>query len=178
MYHITDNEAAIKSVQRYLSKIYKNSAAVSQNGQWDENTVAALNRFQSENQMELTSFVDYLTHAALYEAYTDAIIQDNVNRNNPSISFPLKKGDQSFEIEKINSILSEILRRYSFFEALPDGDYFSAITEKAVMLISEIFGYTSTKEINELIYERILREWKAINSTNDFGDDYFPVKRL
>ncbi len=167
MYHIRDNKAAIRVTQRYLSKIYRNTITVSENGVFDEKTIAALNMFQKEHELEIVNYVDFDTFSKIFEAYLDAERNLSVEKVTSSVVFPISRGTQSNFMLQINSMLTDVLKFYSIFDAPGITNYYSAETENAVKYISKIFGLPEQTEIDQLLYLRLYDEWNSINTTKN-----------
>ena len=174
MYNINDKSSAIRAIQKYLSKIYGDTLNVNENGIFDDKTSFALNRFQKENELEIKNSVDFAAFSAIINAYNEASLISDVKRQNPHIKFPLTRGMQNIEIYKINSILGDILRHYSLSDSPPLTNYYSEQTENAVKKVSGIFNMDEQAEIDEILYSKIEKELKAINTIINDGNEYFP----
>ncbi len=163
MYSIRDKKSAIKALQRYLKKIYGDEVNVNQNGIFDDNTLMALNRFQQDNLINAESNVDFSSYDLIYNAYLYEVNREIARKIAPDILFPLKSGDQSASVLRFNSMLREILEYYSIYSYAPHGDYFSADTEGEIKKLQEIFDLEANGVVDELLYLRIVSEWKSIS---------------
>ncbi len=163
MYNIKDNRSAVKTLQRYLKKIYGNEVAINQNGIFDDNTQAALNRFQRENNLSIKAYADFQSFDSIYSAYTNELLREAARRSAPDTSFPFKRGDQSPSVLRLNNMLLEILDYYSMPLYMLKSDYYSSDTEKSVRTIREILDFEAGDEVDEILYSRILSEWRSIS---------------
>ena len=163
MYSIEDKTAAVRTLQKYLSKIYSDEVTINPNGIFDDNTLFALNRFQRENGLSIENYADFQSFDAIYNAYIGEVIREKAGKSAPDTAFPLKRGDQSYSVLRLNAMLGEILDYYSMPHYSPKSDYFSSDTEKSIRLIREILNFEDGNTIDEVLYSRILSEWKSIN---------------
>ena len=168
MYDINDNISAIKTLQRYLAKIYKNEISINQNGKFDDKTKIALNRFQRENNFIERDYADLESYRAIYKAYLSKLKQEDAHKIAPDILFPIKKGDQSPAIFKFNSMLKEMLEFYSNYSFIPQNDYFSEETENAVRILQDILDFEINGIVNDVFYSRLAKEWKSISKTKSY----------
>lgn len=168
MYDINDNISAIKTLELYLGKIYQDEISINQNGNFDDLTKMALNRFQSENGLMQKSYADFESYRAIYKAYQEKIEQDNARKIAPDIIFPIKRGDQSSAVLKFNSMLKEILEFYSNYSFIPQSDYFSEETEEAVRILQNVFDFEINGIANDIFYSRLVKEWKSINKIKSY----------
>ncbi len=168
MYPITDTVAGVKSVQRYLSKIYDNEIMVSQSGFFDKNTLLALNKFQNENGLKVQNFVDYANYTLLYQAFKAKSERDD-QKKRTNIAYPLSRGDKNPAMYDINKMISDIIKHYGHHTPLSVNDYFSVDTENALKIVNNILGFDNVKCIDEILHLRILKEWNSIRSA-----EYFP----
>ena len=81
MYSINDKTTSVRLAQRYLSKIYKDDLIISENGIFDDNTLLALNTFQSEMKIPKTKYIGYETFILLYERYLLALNEESIGWN-------------------------------------------------------------------------------------------------
>lgn len=170
MYRINDKSAAIKTVQKYLSKIYGETHIISQNGIFDENTVLALNKFQNENNLETKKYIDYQDFVILYDLYVSAIEREKISGSvGIGINYPISRGYRNHEMINVNRMLLDITRHYGHFIPIKINDYFSFYTLQALEIINDIFGMEAIAFIDENIHSRIIKEWKSIQNT-----EYFP----
>jgi hypothetical protein len=163
MYNIEDKVSAVRTLQKYLKKIYGDETSLNQNGILDDNTLIALNRFQRENGFSIEAYADFKSFDAIYDAYITEVIREKTRKFAHDTTFPLKRGDQSYSVLLLNTMLREILDYYSMLHYTPKTDYFSFDTEKSARIIREILGFDDSDTIDELLYSRILMEWKSIN---------------
>lgn len=168
MYQITDKEAAIKSIQKYLSKIYKDEIMVSETGFFDQNTLLALNRFQNENALKEATYVDYYNFTLLFDRYMIETEREN-RRKNANVTYPLTRGYKNPEMYGINNMLLGITRHYGHFIPISVSDYFSEDTENALKIVNDIFNFGDVNYIDELLHSRIIKEWNSIRKA-----EYFP----
>ena len=173
MYIINDNEAAIKTLQRYLSEIYSEEIDVNINGIFDNSTILALNRFQKENNLDVRNYVDYECYTLIYDAYTIKMNRLRLHKDIKRNTFPIKRGDQSPIVATINLMLCEILKYYKINYSIPRGDYYSDDTQKANHIIRDIFNIEKADTIDEKMYSRLIEEWKSIGKIKTNGSDYF-----
>lgn len=173
MYMINDNKAAIKTLQRYLAEIYSDEASVNVNGIFDNNTLLALHRFQKENNLDIKDYVDYESFTLLYNTYIREVQHSRLHKDMPKNTFPIKRGDQSSIVAKVNSILHEILEYYNVNYSMPYGNYYSDATQKANHIARDIFNVEKSDMIDETMYLRLIDEWKSINKIKNNDSDYF-----
>lgn len=173
MYMISDNEAAIKALQRYLAEIYRDLMVVNINGIFDDNTILALNRFQNENNLIVRDYVDYECYILIYNAYAKKIKHSQLHKAVPKDTFPIKRGDQSPIVKTINSMLCKILEYYSMNYSMLGGDYYSEDTQKANHIVRDIFNFEKNDTIDEEMYLRLIDELKSINQIKNKSSDYF-----
>lgn len=163
MYSISDKKSAIKELQHYLDKIYGDEMTVNQNGIFDDNTIAAIVRFRKDNSLKAEGRMDFSTFILIYNAYLDKIDSEIASKIMPDITFPLKRGDQSASILRFNSMLREILEYYSIYSYAPHSDYFSSDTAEGIKMLQKIFDLKGNDTVDELLYLRMVNEWKSIN---------------
>jgi hypothetical protein len=175
MYKIGDNKSANKAIQHYLAKIYGKEMSINKSGVFDDNTILALNEFQRDNAIDVNGYADYTTFNALYSAYINKTIADEVQADLPGARFPIKRGDKSPLVAAINDIMHEILDYYSIHQISPNGDYFSSVSEEAVEILRNIFGLDNCNVIDERLYSRLKDEHKSISLIKNCRNDYFIV---
>ena len=173
MYDVSDKRSAIKVLQRYLNKLYGNELSISQNGIFDESTILALNKFQKDNNLDITDHADRETFSALYSSYVEKDKELELKKRNPNLRFPIKRGESSPFIANINYIMREILMHYSIYWITPGGDYFSSTTEEAVKALRDIFEFKSTNVVDEMLYLRLKDEFESISMIKRSKGDYF-----
>ena len=150
MYPINNKSAAVKTVQRYL--------LLPESGIFDDKTRTAIKEFQSERNLEPTGVVDYKSFIELqsrYKTIGDSLKSGKIAQG---FIFPLKSGDNGDGIAILNSVLSQVLEKYSYYEILPRGNYYNVYTVKAVSRLRQIFGLKVGNDVDAEFYARLLRE--------------------
>lgn len=165
MYLLNDKKSAVKSVQRYLSKIYSSKISVAENGHFDDNTLLALHTFQKENGREIKDYVDYNDFTLIYDEYLKKLEIEYMHNIYGSELYPIVMGDTGDEVLHINRMLLEILEYYGYYIGLDARPYYSQKTAEAIDIITEIFEYENEKIIDELLHSRIEKEWKSIRES-------------
>lgn len=159
MYKASDRTAAIKQIQIYLNEIYRERGIVP-NGIYDTSTESGVKDFQSKHGLADVG-VDYITHTLLYREYLKQIIKKRTDaRVGSLIRFPICYGDFGDHVLHVNGLLSDILNRYGIHHAIKKNRYFSKDSAKATADIRKIFLLDGGEHIDQLLYERLLREHK------------------
>ena len=171
MYRIDDKASAIKIIQKYLSKICGDSILISENGIFDKQTIYELNKFQSEENIDVENYVGYNTFEKLYNRYMNEIEKEElaVMLQNPS-SFTYKPGEYSDGIFEINKLLIDVLTYYGEFNVPNLNGYYSKETADAVLRIRQIFELRGDSTVDTSLYSRLLREWKSIQKIKNDVD--------
>lgn len=164
MYMTNDTEGMIKVIKQYIGKIYESDFIINVNGKLDANTIYAIRKFQSENNINTSNYIDYNTFLAAYEAYKNKVLTEHAKNTFTDIIFPIKMGDQYSGITNVNYMLRGILEYYSIYHVSPSGDYFSNDSKEAVKIIRQVFEIEDGDIIDEIMYLRLLGEWKSISS--------------
>ena len=174
MYRINDKTTSVKLAQRYLSKIYKDDLIISENGIFDDNTLLALNTFQSEMKIPKTKYIGYETFILLYERYLLALNEEIIGWNAKlKKELPAVLGDFSDTIYNANRMMRDVLNYYGDFDTPPVNNYFSEDTLRSVIKIRKIFELTDKEIIDTDFYSRLNKEWKSIIRIINGIDDYF-----
>ena len=163
MYHITDKQAAIREVQKYLhfasDRGVISAERVAIDGIYGDETRNAVASFQAEKDLKETGVVDYKTFVLLYEAYLSA--QSIYYAEDYFIStalFPFKFGDTGHEVLLLNLMLEELRRHYTEVSEVALKPYYSHATENAVNDIRKIYGLESSQMIDLELYEKMRYE--------------------
>ena len=155
MYFIEDISAAVKSIQKMLK--------INQTGEYDTLTRSRVIEHQENNSINATGIVDYETFISIHAAYRYEIIKENAKTSileNPS--FPYKLGDFDENVEKINILINDIFEDYLLESPIPTGKYFGKDTENAILRLHSIFALESTPYLDEILFDRIIKEHKRI----------------
>ncbi len=163
MYSIEDKQEAVRQLQKYLSEVGDSAIPIAPTGIYDDNTEAAVKRFQEERGIEATGRTDINTYELIYDMYTTL---QRIKRANSlagkAVIFPLRQGDSSAEIYKINNTLSGLMTYYGLTHNIRRSEYFSQETAIAVRSLKEIFEMEITDEIDEEFYLRIYEDEASI----------------
>lgn len=171
MYRINDKASAIKTIQRYLSKIYRDSMLISENGIFDKQTILALNKFQTEENIDIENYVGYNTFEKLYNRYMNEIEKAELDITLQNTSdFTYKPGEYSDVIYDINKLLIDILTYYGEFNFPNLNGYYSNETADAVLKARQIFDFRGDDTVDSKLYSRLLREWKSIQKIKNDTD--------
>jgi hypothetical protein len=134
-----------------------------QNGIFDDTTLAALNRFQKDTGLDIENHADFQSFDSIYNAYLNELLREEARKSAPDTSFPLRRGDQSHSVMRLNAMLKDILDYYSIYSYDLYSDYFSSHTEESVKLLREILNFEVGEKVDELLYSRIVSEWRSIS---------------
>ena len=164
MYHITDKEAAVKEIQRYLYVIsdtaYPEIPRIPIDGDFDGETRVAVEKFQQIMGIEITGKVNSETFRLLYEEYLavtaekstdDSIIGDD--------NFPLEEGSHSEDVRALHIIINELKKTYTELPFVGTGAFYNRITAEAVRMLREIYmlapGSSGDKKLHSRLKEDI-----------------------
>ncbi len=150
MYFISENQNAIKTVQRFLGE--------TETGVYSKRTKDMVKRHQAENNLQESGIVDYETFTSLKEKYLKKYDYYTIFPH-----FPYKKYDSGAEIAILNALLAEIIKEYTFDGIPPSGEYYGENTVDAVIRLREIFMLKHSVEIDKELFFMLLAEKNAIN---------------
>ena len=129
----------IKNKKKFISRIQE-LLKVAKSGSFDIKTKDALSAFKISHELEDDSILDYPTFCLLIEA----------NKFKASKQEMLEYGDYSFEVERLNRILSFLIKYLRLDIDSPHGMLYSKSTLNAVKALSNHFF--NCKSVEELFY--------------------------
>ena len=163
MYLISDNRAAIREIQIYLTYIANSLPGMpytSIDGIYSDATKAAVAYFQEFEKIDITGMVDVKTFRILYERYNALIgISEEIKNVINDEIYPLKRGDVNENVRRLNSLTVE-LSKYFDIPNLSYGDGYDENTVSAVKLLQKTFGLFESGETDTSLEKRIFEELK------------------
>lgn len=168
MYPLLDKIAPVKEIQKYLHFINDRGGDVTRvaiDGIYGGETYVAVKEFQSANGLLVTGLVDFGTFERLKAVYAE-LTTDEKGYVLTSQGFPIGIGMQGNDVVNIHAIISELKNTYKELEFVGNGRYFSIASEKATKQLQRIFGMTESGEIDEALYNRMMKEIDAIQNLN------------
>ncbi len=158
MYRTDDKRAAITEVQGYLIEIYEEEDLY-KSGVYDKKTEELVIRFQSENELIPSGTVDMLTHEKLYNSSKISKQTKNIReKHGKNISFPIKDTGHREDMRIINLSMGEFLNYYGVHHNIRNHPYFTPASTDAVLEIRKILRLSESKEIDEELYYRMMRD--------------------
>ena len=169
MAEIQNRQQAITNLQRYLRRLsfegsdYK---TVPIDGIFDSATRDALIEFQRANGLEPSGIADKLTWDTLYEEYLRA--EGNAEREYlnffPDLptSYAVREGESLLLVSIIQLLLMELSVTYDVFEDVVQSGVYDERTVEAIKKFQRISGLDVTGEIDRATYNRIVREYSAL----------------
>lgn len=155
MYRTDDRTEAIREIQRALIIIYGDSN-VFPTGIYDEATLNSVKKFQSENGIEDTGIVDFITFIKISaEAQKKGVIESAERNTGKRVSFPVSVGDSYPEIASINEALKTILDYYGIEHNVRGGYYFGKASADAAKQARRVYGISDGDTVDEELYERL-----------------------
>lgn len=164
MYHIKDEGAAIMRIQRYLlSALAEDGISLPPiDGIYEEDTRAAVRRFQEISGLTPTGIVNEETFVLLYDKHVAAEeLADTSDGANPSEI--LRRGDKGEEIRRLNSYLAELFADERTPIVWDGGDDYNGVTEESVLILQRKWNERQTGEANRSFIRRLIREVDARN---------------
>ena len=160
---------SVRTLQYYLSIIaYFNPALepVPLNGNFDSETIAAVERFQSFYGLPVTGVVDTATWNTISRIYTEtvnALPPDYAGENAKLYpGYFLTKGMRGQAVSDLQSYLSFIGSNISEIPQLPVTGYFGDQTEEAVKIFQRLFGLEQSGSVGPLTWSSIAKEYDAL----------------
>ena len=166
MYQQTDKKSAIKEIQKYLyvisDKKYNEIPRIPIDGIFDDETKAAVIKFQEIMLILPSGIVDYETFGALYEVYT-SIVEDFYTNDYifGDSNFPLEENDQNEDVRALHIMISELRKTYPQITDTGSGAYFSKRTGDAIEDLRELFFLPKSRKLDKPLYRRMKAEIEA-----------------
>ena len=166
MYHQSDKKSAVREIQKYLYVIsdrkYPEIPRIPIDGIFDNETTAAVIKFQQIKSFSPTGTVDYETFTALYEDYQNVV--DDFYTNNyifGDSNLPLKENDQNEDVRALHIMIGELRKTYPQIKDVGIGAYFSNRTGDAIEALRRIFMFPKSRQLDKDLYRRIVTEINA-----------------
>ncbi len=161
MYRINDRSAAIKHIQIMLSHI--DGFRVYPSGVFDESTGLAVSKLQRENRIAETGEVDIDTFNLIRKLSSEQTLTKDIRSNRAAyIDFPILPGDCFREMNNINAVLAAVMDYYGHTHRINIGNYFSDEAAAAVRILRVIYLLDEGTVIDEIFYERLMRDHESI----------------
>ena len=163
MYQQTDKKSAIKEIQKYLyvisDKKYYEIPRIPIDGIFDDETKAAVIKFQEIMLFPPTGIVDYETFTSLFEIYT-SIMEDFYTTDYifGDSNFPLEENDQNEDVRALHIMISELRKTYPQITDAGNGAYFSRKTGDAIEELRELFALPKSRKLDKQLYRRMNAE--------------------
>ncbi len=166
-YYVTDKARAVYDLQlmlRAISEYDENIPTVLTDGIYGDETRISVTAFQSQNGLPPTGSIDFNTHRAIVDIYSQLLLE--TDNSGVQIDFSALADNQISSKERseyviaLKLLLSKLSVNDSRFETEIDAFYDDATAEK-VLLLQEIFGHEQTGAVD-------LKFWKALEIKTSF----------
>ncbi len=166
MYHITDKEAAVKEIQRYLYVIsdtaYPEIPRIPVDGDFDGETRVAVEKFQQLMGIEVTGKVNNETFGLIYEEYLAVTAEKNTDDSIISgDNFPLEEGSHSEDVRALHIIINELKETYTELPFVGTGAFYNRATAEAVRMLRKIYMLTPADSVDKVLYSRLREDLDA-----------------
>ena len=125
MYSIEDRQEAIRELQKYLKEAGDSAIPIVPTGVYDENTRVSVERFQEDRGLEKTGRANRETFELIYAVYLE-ILRKRLAQSiaGADVVFPLKRGNSTSELYRINNTLANIMKRYRIPHNIRRSEFF------------------------------------------------------
>ncbi len=147
MYNITDKESYIRELQRLLG--------IRQSGRYDSVTRARVNDVRSNNGLAQDGTVDYETFVLILEEFRRSKPASSVYRD----YLPITEGDVGEQVGYFNSIMAELLARYTKDIPRPKGRYFGRDSAGAVRYLRSVYALEGELSIDDRLADMLERDF-------------------
>lgn len=166
MYFTNDKIRAVNEIKKFIYILSENSypsiPRTTIDGNYDEETKAAVKEFQRIEGLKESGNVDYETFTALYEAYRTSVIDmESADYALGGEGFPYEEGMLAEDIMIINMLINKLSTRYGSVERVNSGRYFSADTGNAVEALRKIYLMNESRLVDRAFFDRLILDVKA-----------------
>ena len=162
MYEISDKEAAIRAIQRFLLELHYYTDEIphiTMDGIYGKATRDAVLAYQRLVGLPESGVVDLATWERLYRDYKSAReARQSAGRIPPDTALPAKMGASGDGIENLQRLLNALAERYSLSPRTDTSGVYSYATEAVVNAIRRIYRMEENGTVDGELYEKMLRD--------------------
>lgn len=164
MYEISDKEAAIRAVQRFLLELHYYTGEIPHiaiDGIWGDATTSAVRAYQRLVGLPESGKADYATWERLYHDYARAKrARMSEGRIPPDTPLPVKIGASGVGVTNLQRLLNALAERYGLTVRSDTSGVFSYATEAVTNAIRRIYQLKENGTVNGELYEKMLRDYR------------------
>ncbi len=164
MYDISDKEAAIRAIQRFLLELHYYTDElphIAIDGIYGEATRDAVRAYQRLIGLPESGEVDLATWERLYHDYERARgARMSEGRIPPDTPLPASIGASGEGVASLQRLLNTLAERYGLTVRTDTTGIYSYATEAIVNAIRQIYRLEENGEVNGELYEKLLRDYK------------------
>ena len=140
MYLQYDKQEAVKTVQKFLRKIYEDKYPIPISGYFDSVTKKATEEIQIESGLLPSGIINYETFEAITRKYNEILLSQKATLTlGYPRAFPIIQGKYAAELFDLNRIISVVLNYYGIPHNIIGGSFYSDATADAVRELQKIY---------------------------------------
>jgi len=161
MYTVSDKEAAIRAVQRFLLELHyekKQLPHITIDGIYGPDTERAVRSFQALSSLPITGAVDDVTWRALYRDYRHALDERTAKKRLPGTPFPLSAGSHGEGVKRVQHLMNALAERYGLGIRTDETGVYSYATAALANAVRRIYRLPEDGCVTGELYEKMERD--------------------
>ena len=161
MYYISDNETAIKDIQRMLIGI-DGDTAPPESGKYDDKTRDAIKALQKRNGLTADGVTDLFTFEALRREYDDREVRVKGKEQIPGLALPIDQGSFGRGISGVNTALAYMMDYYGYSHSIRYNDLYGKASADAAKILRVIYMLKPGEQMDEELLYYLYSDYRAV----------------